>query len=695
MVPFILTTFQRITTGQEFSHKGCAKLGLRYYDKTLPIHSTYGGYGKTYGHACKVIHRTWELIDWCQYNSGYGGYGAKGKWTYIQKIYVYDEVAPTITFCSDDIDANGGDCIGGKTFVKIPKVEATDDCGTVYYAFSRKKIEEGTSYHSYSGGGVRYSGSDASGYYEPGMTLVTFEAFDVCGNTTECQMVVNVKALDTKPPTVIGISSLTAVLVQSDTNDGSVELWPSEFNTSSSDNCTEDENLKFELEPSVFTCADFGSNQVKFTVTDEAGNSDYIMVEVIVQANSFECIGGVVSGNVSSDAGKGIDEVQVTLMDGMQQMTDEKGGFTFDEIPLGRDIFLTPYKNTDATEGIDMYDYALLSLHVDGIRELTDPYQLVAADINGDKQINYSDLLAMQRLITGLDKSMAGEAWKIFGRDFIFPDTIHPLDVEIPTSYRIERYDGSDLHVPFMAVKIGDLGSLTPDPDGDTAPGSSHLVTNDRLVKAGEERIIPFTFGDVASANSVTFTIDLDPTKLSLVDVRERALADKGVLDFVTEDGGNGSIAFTWYSLSEKTFSVEDVLFELVVEAKQNVALSKTLSVTSSMAEAQTVGVVGGTNKLSIDFTKGQSQKEIALFQNAPNPFKENTMIGFFMGEAGEATLTIKDLTGRTLIDRSGYYEEGYQEVRIDRKDLRTNGLLFYNLIVGENKITKKMMLMH
>ena len=380
----------------EFNHYGCAKLGLRYYDETHPYHKSKHSYGYGYGHEpCKVVYRTWELIDWCQYSSGYGGYGhsVKGKWTHLQKIYIYDHKAPTITFCPDDMEVNGGDCKGGKTHVKIPKIEATDDCGAVYFAYSRKKIEETSEYHSYSSGGSSYSGPDASGYYEPGKTLVTFKAFDVCGNTTECQMIVDVQAVDNKPPSVVGLSSITAVLVQTDTNEGKVEIWPSEFNTSSYDNCTASENLKFGLEPSVFTCEDFGTNQAKFTVTDEAGNSDYIMVEVVIQANSFECLGGMVNGNVMSDAGAGVDRVEVRLMEDRMQMTGKDGAFAFDDIPLGREIEITPTKNTDPMQGVDMYDYALLSLHVDGIKELRDPHQLIAADINGDQQIDFSGLI--------------------------------------------------------------------------------------------------------------------------------------------------------------------------------------------------------------------------------------------------------------------------------------------------------------
>ena len=680
----------------EFPHKGCAKLGLRYYDKAHPIHSTYHhGYGHSYGKPCKVIHRTWELIDWCQYNSGYGGYGSsKGKWTYVQKIYVYDHEAPTITFCSDDIEANGGDCMGEKTFVEIPPVQAKDDCGTVYYAFSRKKIEDGVSYHSYTGGGVRYSGANASGYYEPGKTLVTFEAFDVCGNTTECQIIVNVEAVDTKPPSVIGISSLTAVLVQSDTNDGKIELWPSEFNTSSYDNCTDPENLKFSLEPSVFTCEDFGSNQVKFTVTDEAGNSDYIMVEVIVQANSFECLGGVISGNISSDDGEGVGNVQVRLMEGMEQMTSEEGSFAFDDIPLGQDVLITPYKSDDHMSGIDMYDYTLLSLHVDGVRELKDPYSLIAADINGDQEIDYNDLRAMQRLITGIDQLMPQDAWKIFNRDFEFPDTVHPLQVEIPQNYVVQNYDGSDVHVPFMAVKVGDLGSLKIE-EGSGDVGEQEIRITDQILEQNETKRIPFAFSENSMGNSLTLTMDVNPQNIEVISLHEVALDRLGEVQVFQDERDPSKLAITWFSLNEVEFAAGEVLFEIEIMARQEALLSRNLNLSSELARAEIKAVSVGVKPISLQYDSPSLSEDITLFQNNPNPFREQTQIGFFLPSAGDIVFSVRDANGRTLMQRDGYFDKGYQELRIDRSDLPTYGLLFYEVSNGQQRTVKKMMVIN
>ena len=698
----------------EFKHHGCAELGLRYEDKVHPYHadphdSGYGsgggyGYGGYHHKPCKVVYRHWELIDWCQYNSGYGGGHYSGKWTYIQKIYLYDEEAPKFYDCPEDMEVNGGDCDGEKTYVKIPKVKAHDHCSDVYYAYSRKYLGDGSSHygygHSYGSGygSVNYSGNDASGYYLPGKTKVTFTAFDVCGNATECSMIVNVEAEDTKAPNVSALSSVTAVLMMTDTNEGMIEIWPKEFDRSSYDNCTAQEDLKFTLEPSVFTCEDFGSNQVKFTVEDQAGNSDYVMVEVIIQANSFECLGGTLSGEVvNSDSEKGIEDVEVSLMEGMMKRTDKEGVFAFDNIPLGRTLEVTPTKTSNPMEGVDMYDYALLSLHVEGIRELKDPEQLIAADIDQNDVVDFRDLMALQNMLIGIEHDFNGTAgWYFYPADYEFPDTVSPLLAEMPSSFKISPYDGGDMNLKFEAIKIGDIGTLQLEVEADDVEAREGLlVTDNQLAESGEVMTIPFRFADATSANTLSLTLDIDPSKLDILEIRDGKLAQNGSVNFSNIDNNEGAMAATWFSLNETSFSADDILFEVVVQAKQELYLSRALDVNSQLAEAKATGVSSGTQSLALKYAENSAEDRLAVFQNSPNPVRDQTTIGFYMPTPGSADLNVRDANGRQVLNRVGQFERGYNEFKINQHDLGTNGLLFYSIQVDDMIQTKKMIILH
>ncbi len=80
------------------------------------------------------------------------------------------------------------------------------------------------------------------------------------------------------------------------------------------------------------------------------------------------------------------------------------------------------------------------------------------------------------------------------------------------------------------------------------------------------------------------------------------------------------------------------------------------------------------------------------LFQNRPNPFRMQTIIGFELPESAHATLRILDSTGKVLSSISGDYTRGYNEVIVDRSAL-TPGILYYELQSQFGKSTKRMIL--
>jgi hypothetical protein len=82
------------------------------------------------------------------------------------------------------------------------------------------------------------------------------------------------------------------------------------------------------------------------------------------------------------------------------------------------------------------------------------------------------------------------------------------------------------------------------------------------------------------------------------------------------------------------------------------------------------------------------------LKQNTPNPFAGETVVGFNLPVAGDATLTIQDVTGRTLRVIKGAYAQGYNQVILKSNDLKATGVLYYTLESGEFRATRKMVVL-
>ena len=85
--------------------------------------------------------------------------------------------------------------------------------------------------------------------------------------------------------------------------------------------------------------------------------------------------------------------------------------------------------------------------------------------------------------------------------------------------------------------------------------------------------------------------------------------------------------------------------------------------------------------------------KDFALFQNEPNPFEGSTVVGFTLPEAMDATLTVFDVTGKVVWSTEGSYTGGYNEIKVNRKDLAGSGVLYYRLDANDFTATKKMVI--
>ena len=85
---------------------------------------------------------------------------------------------------------------------------------------------------------------------------------------------------------------------------------------------------------------------------------------------------------------------------------------------------------------------------------------------------------------------------------------------------------------------------------------------------------------------------------------------------------------------------------------------------------------------------------DFVLYQNQPNPFKNTTMIGFNLPEAGAASLEVFDVSGRLIYKKGGEYAQGYNQVNVNRSDLPVTGILYYRVNTATDSQTKKMILL-
>jgi hypothetical protein len=94
-----------------------------------------------------------------------------------------------------------------------------------------------------------------------------------------------------------------------------------------------------------------------------------------------------------------------------------------------------------------------------------------------------------------------------------------------------------------------------------------------------------------------------------------------------------------------------------------------------------------------VKLTQTGHAAEFALYQNTPNPWNDQTSIGFDLPEDASVTFTVFDATGKVVKTVKGDFVRGYNTITLNAKDLPTAGVMYYRLESGTYSASKKMVL--
>lgn len=646
---------------------------------------------ETEGGACLKVLRTWVVVDWCQFEANND---QDGRWEYTQLIKILNEVAPVITSACDNILVCNYEDDCGATYVDLT-VTATDDCtptNDLQYAYEIDYFNDGTIDAS-------APAPNASGSYPNGTHSITWIVEDGCGNVTLCDYTFTVR--DCKKPTPICLNGLSVDLMPTT---GSITLWVSDFeNGSSYDNCTAYEDLVFSFSPNtneqsiVFDCNDIGTQIVEIWVTDEDGNQDFCSTYIVVQDNNLVCnssetTSALIAGRIANEMGEEVENVTVEVNSSyaFPFITGVDGGYAFPNLPMHDDYTIAPEKDMNPMNGISTYDLVLMTKHILGVSSLDSPYKLIAADANNSGSLTTLDIVTLRKMILGIDTEFVNNtSWRFVDANYTFANPSNPFASAFPEVVSINDLD-ENAAADFVAIKVGDVNdSAIPNTllgtQSRTTAGSLVFDIDDKELKAGEEYTVNFTARDAALGYQ--FTLDFDVNALAFVDVAN-ATTDNFGLTRVNE----GIITTSWNEAQ-----ATKAIFSLTFKAMSDVQLSKALKISSQYTTAEAYNEAAELLDVNLAFNTATAttvaSTEFALYQNTPNPFKTTTNVAFNLAEAGTATLTIFDLSGKVLKVYNGKFAKGLNEVTINRNELAGTGVVYYQLETTTDAATMKMLL--
>ncbi|MFT6357846.1 MAG: hypothetical protein ACJAYJ_002065 [Saprospiraceae bacterium] len=471
-----------------------------------------------------------------------------------------------------------------------------------------------------------------------------------------------------------------------------VELWASDLDLGSYDNCPGGVKLSFSADindiGATYNCDNVGENIVQLWVTDAAGNQDYCETFVIIQANQGQCPGAplvAANGAIANEVNASVENVTVEMSGQSNGMvtTDADGNFTFG-VPNGSDVTITPSKDDNHANGVSTFDLVVISKHILGTQTLDSPYKMIAADANNSQTITTLDLVQIRKLILLIDTEFANNtSWRFVDKDFIFANSTNPWATSFPEVVNINNIDADVLDADFVAIKVGDVNGSAATSNNllgadDRSAGTMTIAANDRMVQAGETFTVDFT--TVEAVEGYQFTMNFN-NALNFVSLNEGT---------ATEDN------FGFAMLNERAITASwngeatsnDAAFSMTFTANADVMLSEALNINSRYTAAEAYNTNNELLNVELNFNS-TAVATFELYQNTPNPFNGETTIGFNMVEEGAATLTIADVSGRVLnvIQIDG--TKGYNNVVVN--GLPSTGVMYYTIATANETATKKM----
>lgn len=445
---------------------------------------------------------------------------------------------------------------------------------------------------------------------------------------------------------------------------------------------------------SVTVTAGTSNFTINVTSTDFNACTSFCSQNVTVPGCNLDFSGKIIFSNNNA---LGVNNATVNLAGSGtgSDVSDTNGDFSISSGLNSGTFTLTPTKTVSKLNGLTAADVSAIQQHVANTTPITDPYKLVAADVNKTNSINSLDASIINQALLGNPSALAQikTSWR-------FVPTSHTMTNPpwgFPEKRTYTNINSSQSNQDFYGIKTGDVVSSFANPANLGAGQPLVLQSTDRVLQAGENIAVTFNAGQMDDLAAFQCALRFDPEQLQVVEIQPSTAIPLAMDNFGTYNIGEGEIRMVWAQASGVAFADGAPVFSLQFTTLQSGAkLSEVLQLDESELPAVSYTTALTESKVALTFSELSGTANpagaagVQLLQNRPNPFNGQTSIGFVLPEACEAQLRVFDVSGRLLTERKGQYAEGKNEELFEVKGAA--GVLYYELTTPFGVVAKKML---
>ena len=238
-------------------------------------------------------------------------------------------------------------------------------------------------------------------------------------------------------------------------------------------------------------------------------------------------------------------------------------------------------------------------------------------------------------------------------------------------------------------------------------PVSAQLTLSfpELLTDPDDEIEVDMTVQNFTDIITLQFTMRWNPEVLQYLEIRDTNLMAKTGVLINDNDVAEGFFRFYWFESTLTGESLEDgdnlikVAFKVIGEKGDTSYLDISDDPMPFIAgDAHNSGAIPtarNNGMVIVQLPDGIQDPvtygDITLYQNTPNPFRENTQIQFDLTESKYITFTLYDLLGKKITEHTQLYSAGSQYITLEQHQLPSAGTYLYQIQADNYLLTKKM----